>query len=820
MPAAPVAVRLEGVEKHYGDVVAVDGIDLDVRDGEFFSMLGPSGSGKTTTLRMIAGFELPDGRPDPAPRHRRHRRAAVRPRRRHGLPGLRALPAHDRRRQRRVRADGAQGRQARSRGRVNRGAADGAARGLRGAQAGPTSGGQRQRVALARALVNRPRVLLLDEPLGALDLKLREEMQFELKAIQQQVGITFIYVTHDQEEALAMSDRIAVFNHGRIEQVGAPADVYEDRRPLRRRVRRHVQPADRRRAERIIGRLGTFTIRPEKIRLADLTPRSGRTRMRRPVSSTTSSISVRTRANRRLDTGADLVVPQQNLSTTSTEALAQEGKAVRLVWKRQHPLPVADGAERGGGQNEERGVIALAATAAIVVGACSAARRLRFAAAASSGRQCGAAAPAGRQPADRTREHQGQTINVLSWPGYVENGFDRQGGRLGDGLPEDVRVHGRRQDLRDVGRGVHPVDDQPRAVRRHLGLWRRQPAARPRRIRPARQPCAVQELPGHLPGAQEQAVQHGGWGILRRAPRPRLEPVDVADRPVHPSSDELGADVRPGNDKVSVYDAPIYIADAAVVLMKTKPDLNITNPYALDDTQFAGRGRPVQGPEAGDHPALDGLPQADGDFRSGTSNVGTTWQIITNLLKGEDPAGQGGRHQAARGCDGMVRHLMINFKTKNLACAYAYIDYLTSPETNAKIAEWFGEAPGNSKACAVNRQPRTIARCSMPTMTPSGRTSGIADPDHRVRRRPDRRDVQELRRLDQGLDRDQGLIGGRTSVTARPGARARTPGRPIPGADDTTTATNMPPPAPRPTPSTGGVASRRGCTVTRVPAWR
>ena len=141
------------------------------------------------------------------------------------------------------------------------------------------SGGQRQRVALARALVNRPRVLLLDEPLGALDLKLREEMQIELKAIQHQVGITFIYVTHDQEEALTMSDRIAVFDHGRIEQVGSPADVYE--RPATVFVAGFVGTSNLLRgdvAERIVGRPGTFTIRPEKIRLADPADVPGRGR--------------------------------------------------------------------------------------------------------------------------------------------------------------------------------------------------------------------------------------------------------------------------------------------------------------------------------------------------------------------------------------------------------------------------------------------------------------------------------------------------------------------------------------------------------------
>ena len=146
------------------------------------------------------------------------------------------------------------------------------------------SGGQRQRVALARALVNRPRVLLLDEPLGALDLKLREEMQIELKAIQQQVGITFIYVTHDQEEALTMSDRMAVFNAGRIEQLGSPAEVYE--RPATRFVAGFVGTSNLLTgavAEQVLGRTGTFTIRPEKIHLAECRDpaRGGRDRCRR-----------------------------------------------------------------------------------------------------------------------------------------------------------------------------------------------------------------------------------------------------------------------------------------------------------------------------------------------------------------------------------------------------------------------------------------------------------------------------------------------------------------------------------------------------------
>jgi len=341
-----VAVRLEGVRKTFGEVVAVAGVDLDVGAGEFFSLLGPSGSGKTTTLRMIAGFELPTSgrvllsgedvtRRPPFERdvntvfqdYALFPHMTVADNVAYGLM-IRKVPRAERQTRvadalRMVRLDGYDAR--------------------RPAQ---LSGGQRQRVALARALVNQPKVLLLDEPLGALDLKLREEMQLELKAIQQRVGITFIYVTHDQEEALAMSDRLAVFNRGRIEQVGAPAEVYE--RPATAFVAGFVGTSNLlsgKAALQIVGRAGTFTVRPEKIRLAEPDD---------PVAADETSALGRigevvylgsdTRYVVHLDLGPRLVVTQQNLATSSTQALAASGRRVRLIWNREHDYPVqADG---------------------------------------------------------------------------------------------------------------------------------------------------------------------------------------------------------------------------------------------------------------------------------------------------------------------------------------------------------------------------------------------------------------------------------------------------------------------------------------------
>ena len=222
-----IDVRLDRVSKLFADVAAVDDLSLDIREGEFFSMLGPSGCGKTTTLRMIGGFEEPTygtvylgGRDvTDQPPYKRDVNTVFQS---YALfPHLDVFEniAFGLRRKKVAKAD------IESRVKDSMKLVD--LTGFERRKPPQMSGGQQQRVALARALVNSPKVLLLDEPLGALDLKLRKQMQLELKRIQQEVGITFIYVTHDQEEAMTMSDRLAVMRHGKIEQIGAPEDVYE-----------------------------------------------------------------------------------------------------------------------------------------------------------------------------------------------------------------------------------------------------------------------------------------------------------------------------------------------------------------------------------------------------------------------------------------------------------------------------------------------------------------------------------------------------------------------------------------------------------------
>jgi putative spermidine/putrescine transport system ATP-binding protein len=335
-------VRLIDIHKLFDEVVALGGVDLEVAQGEFFSFLGPSGSGKTTCLRIIAGFERPS-----------KGRVLL-----HGTD-VTQVPPYDRdvntvfqdyalfphmtvysNVEYGLKVKGVPGAERRERVREALRTVRLESYDKRKPQA--LSGGQRQRVALARALVNEPRVLLLDEPLGALDLKLRQQMQIELKAIQQRVGLTFIYVTHDQEEALTMSDRLAVMNEGRIEQVGTPAFVYEQ--PATEFVAgfvgvSNILPGDV--ARTLTGIEAPITVRPEKIRMTDL-DRSV------PPDACSADGVVReviyvgasTRYVVELDAGPRLVVMEQNNERSSMDALEVTGKKVRLIWRREHNRPI------------------------------------------------------------------------------------------------------------------------------------------------------------------------------------------------------------------------------------------------------------------------------------------------------------------------------------------------------------------------------------------------------------------------------------------------------------------------------------------------
>ena len=330
------ALRLQGVRKSYGQVVAVAGVDLTVEEGEFFTLLGPSGSGKTTLLRLIAGFERPDaGRIELAGRdvtstppylrdtntvfqdYALFPHMSVADNIGYGLrvKGV-AKPAREKRVQRALEMVRLAG--------------------LGHRRPNQLSGGQRQRVALARAIVNQPRVLLLDEPLGALDLKLRQAMQIELKSIQERLSMTFIYVTHDQEEALTMSDRLAVMSNGQIEQIGVPVDVYE--RPATEFVAGFIGISN------VITRNGVrLVVRPEKIRMLaeGEDPGPGMTVEPGQVEQVIY-VGMTTRYLVHLERGEHLVAVRQNMDALG-DAQKFEGRPVRLAWSKEHTFVLETG---------------------------------------------------------------------------------------------------------------------------------------------------------------------------------------------------------------------------------------------------------------------------------------------------------------------------------------------------------------------------------------------------------------------------------------------------------------------------------------------
>ena len=336
--AAAPAIHVAGLRKRYGNVVALAGVDLVVRAGEFFTLLGPSGSGKTTLLRLIAGFERPDGGQielggsdvTQVPPYARNVNTvfqdyALFPHMTVGQNieyGLRVrhVPKAERREK------------------VRRALEMVRLPGLGSRKPAQLSGGQRQRVALARAIVNEPEVLLLDEPLGALDLKLRQEMQLELQQVQRQVGITFVYVTHDQEEALTMSDRIAVLSQGRIEQIGGPAEVYE--RPQTAFVAGFIGVSN------LIERDGhTITVRPEKITLLeDGQQDPPGTHVESGQIKDVIYAGVLTRYVVDLDGGGELVVTRQNTEAPAVGDL--RGGRVRIAWRPEQAFTIPQGPDR------------------------------------------------------------------------------------------------------------------------------------------------------------------------------------------------------------------------------------------------------------------------------------------------------------------------------------------------------------------------------------------------------------------------------------------------------------------------------------------
>lgn len=331
-------VHLSGVSKSFGETVAVKDLDLEVRQGEFVSMLGPSGSGKTTVLRMIAGFEdVTSGTI------------------RIGGDDVTSLPAHKRPvntvfqdyalfPHMTIAENVAYGLKVRGAGAAER--KDAVATALRQVRLDQhanrlphqLSGGQRQRIALARALILRPRVLLLDEPLGALDKQLREEMQIELKSIQREVGITFIFVTHDQEEALTLSDRVAVFNNGRIEQIGTAREVYEY--PQTEFVARflglsNIIPGEL--AGALAGTVQTMSVRPERVRLlaADEAVRPGDITLEGTVAEVVYT-GPTTRVVVDAADGLRLLSETQNTHHPSADVDVARGDRVRVAWAVDH----------------------------------------------------------------------------------------------------------------------------------------------------------------------------------------------------------------------------------------------------------------------------------------------------------------------------------------------------------------------------------------------------------------------------------------------------------------------------------------------------
>ena len=491
---------------------------------------------------------------------------------------------------------------------------------------GELSGGQRQRVALARAIVNRPKVLLLDEPLGALDLKLREQMQIELKTIQGEVGITFVYVTHDQDEALTMSDRIAVFNEGRIEQVSPPVELYEqpgDR--VRRRLRRRLQPARaRRRALHDPPREDPAArppatapngLRTERGRIADV-----------------AYAGMVTRYTVALDAGGELQLVRQNVESASVERGLRAGQG--------GPGRLAPGAHgRRPREINYRGGITVrtqdahpARTAWLVVAGLLAFMLLLAG--------CGVQRQRARQRRRTEKLGKGEgEVNLISWAGYVEPEWtkpfeEKTGCKVNDkvagtsdemvqlmrtGQYDGVSASGNASARLVDGGDVAPVNVEPRP-----------------------------QLQDDLHRPQEPALQHLRRQPLRDPARSRREPADVEHQRRQAGADLLGRDrsTRKWRPSTRARSAPTTTRSTSptrrVYLKAHEPDLGIENPYELNEEQFEAAVEPAEGTAAATSANTGRKPTKQiSAFASGDTEVGTTWQYQYFAAEGRRQAGRG-----------------------------------------------------------------------------------------------------------------------------------------------------------------------------------
>ena len=483
-------------------------------------------------------------------------------------------------------------------------------------------------MALARALVNRPKVLLLDEPLGALDLKLREQMQVELKELQREVGITFVFVTHDQGEALSMSDRVAVFNHGRIEQVGSPRDVYE-------------HPA----TEFVAGFVGTANLLPDGDGLVTVRPE--RIRFGAPADDELGATGIvdaaqylgchhplpgahgrwRTTSRSRWPTP-----PRHPRSPSATRCSSPGEPPTASGWARRSPMhsQQTDHTNPGGTQMRSKRMRLVGAAMALV-----------FIAAACGDDDDEGGGDGGDADAPAAQDEIGEgegAVSILAWPYYAEDGTFTDGldwvssFEEATGCEAEVKYFGTSDEAYTLFKsGDYDVvsasgdsslrtvaDGDAAAINTDL-------IEHYDELAPFMKEQANNSVDGTVYG-----IPHG-WGanVLQF----NTEVVDPA-----PTSWAAVFDPdSPYAGKIAGYDSPIYIADAAVYLMATQPDLGIENPYALDEEQFDGRHRPAEGAERLLSEYWSDYVAYEDNFRAGSTVLGTSWEVITRTLQADDP---------------------------------------------------------------------------------------------------------------------------------------------------------------------------------------